>query len=199
MRFRRRTLSALLAAALIAVGLGTGPSAQAAPDDRLQRLLAYNPGSRLAGPDSIITKEGITLSLPSSPGRSAKGGAKAAAEAAGVPDTVCSYEHLCLFEHAEFGGEKLTVGTDCKVYPIWQLKMSNGRYWGNEVSSYVNNQKAGTWAFMWNNYGATDTADRNNWELIEGSKAAGKGLAEGVAWMPMNDMVNVLRACPGPW
>ncbi|MEN3610549.1 peptidase inhibitor family I36 protein [Plantactinospora sp. ZYX-F-223] len=191
MRFHRLTLSALLAAALIAIGFGVGPAAQAAPDDRLQRLLAYNPGSRLAGPDSIITEKGVTLSLPSS--KEANG------TAVGLPDTLCSYEHLCLFENAEFGGEKLTVGTDCSLYPIWQLKTSSGRFWGNEVSSYINNQKAGTWAFMWNNYGATDTADRNNWELIEGSKAAGKGLAEGVAWMPRNDMVNVLRACPGPW
>ncbi|WP_165942517.1 peptidase inhibitor family I36 protein [Micromonospora sp. KC721] len=191
MRFRRRTLSALLAGALIAIGFGVGPSAEAAPDDRLQRLLAHNPGSRLAGPDSIITEQGVTLSLPSS--------TKANAKAAGVPDTLCSYEHLCLFSDAEFSGEKLTVGTDCDVFPIWQLKMSNGRYWGNEVSSYINNQKAGTWAFMWNNYGAIDTADRNNWELIEGSRAAGKGLAQGVAWMPRNDMVNVVRPCPGPW
>jgi hypothetical protein len=175
---------------LIAIGIGVGPSAQAAPDDRLQRLLEYNPGSRLAGPDSVITKEGAILSLPAATKVNGR---------AGVPDTLCSYEHLCLFQHAEFAGEKLTVGTDCNVFPIWQLKMSNGNFWGNDVSSYINNQKAGTWAFLWNNYGATDTADRNNWELIEGSKAAGKGLAEGVAWMSSNDQVNVVRACPGPW
>ncbi|WP_433393640.1 peptidase inhibitor family I36 protein [Micromonospora sp. KLBMP9576] len=190
MRFRRRTLGVLLTAVLVAIGAGVGPSAQAAPDDRLQRLLANNPGSRIAGSDSVITKEGVTLSLPS---------AQRVAGLADVPETLCSYEHLCLFEHSEFGGEKLTVGTDCAVFPIWHLKMSNGKYWGTDVSSYINNQRAGTWVFMWNNYGATDTADRNNWELIEGSKAAGQGLAKGVAWMPNNDMVNVVRPCPGPW
>ncbi|HYN88893.1 MAG TPA: peptidase inhibitor family I36 protein, partial [Ardenticatenaceae bacterium] len=163
----RRTLSALVATAVIAVSFGVGPSAQAkdtnpAVDDRLQQLLANNPGARVAGPDSIVMPQGMTLSL---------GSAKASA----VPETLCSYEHLCLFEHADFKGEKLTFGSDCNLYPIWQLKMANGKFWGADVSSYINNQKAGTWAFMWNNYGAVDTADRNNWELIEGSKAPGKG------------------------
>ncbi len=194
MHVRRRTLSALVAAAVIAVGFGVGPSvrapqAHAAADDRMQRLLANNPGAQIAGPDSIVTSQGVTLSVPS-------------AQRAGVdtvPETLCAYEHLCLFSEPEFGGEKLTVGTDCLVYPIWMLKMSNGKFWGTDVSSYINNQKAGTWAFLWHNYGAKDTTDRNNWELIEGSKAAGKGKATGVAWMPMDNRVNVVRACPGPW
>lgn len=194
MHFRRRTLSALVAAAAVAVGFGVGPSVEAPParaaaDDRVQRLLANNPGARVAGPDSVVTAQGVTLSVPAAQ--------RAAADP--VPETLCAYEHLCLFSEPEFGGERLTVGTDCVVYPIWMLKMSNGKFWGDDVSSYINNQKAGTWAFMWNNYGAKDTADRNNWELIEGAKAAGKGKATGVAYLPMDDRINVVRACPGPW
>jgi hypothetical protein len=193
----RRTLSALVAAALVAVSFGVGPSAEAqAPttEERLQQLLAFNPGAKISGPDSIVTPEGVTLSLPASR-KSAK--ASAAQKASAVPETVCSFEHLCLFSDAYFEGEKLTFGADCNLYPIWQLKTSKGKFWGEEVSSYVNNQKAGTWAYLWHNYGAVDTADRDNWELVEGSKAPGKGLAVGVDYLVVNDYVNVVRPCPG--
>jgi hypothetical protein len=180
----RRALGAVLAAVLVAAGFGSGPSAEASEGNpRLRQLLANNPGATVAGPDSIAIADGVTLSMPST--------RSGAAEV----DDLCAYEHLCLFEEWDFKGEKLTIDLNCKLQYLGKFKASDGTSWKDRAHSYINNQPAGTWAMMYDNYGATDVVNPDDWEFIEASKARGKGLNQGVGWMPRSN-VDVVRACP---
>jgi hypothetical protein len=171
----------VVVAVVVAAGLGAGPSAEATAGGRLAQLLANNPGSVVTGPDSIRTPSGATLSLP-------------AVKAASSVDDLCTYEHLCLYSERSFEGEKLTIDLDCKVYYLWDKKMSNGKPW-TEVASYINNQKAGTWAHLWWNYGDKKNVEARYWILLESSKARGKGLNRGVGQMPLGN-TNIVSPCP---
>jgi hypothetical protein len=189
---RRGVLSVLVTAAVVVVGFGAGPSVQVAGasavgDDRLQGLLANNPGAKVAGPDSVVMPNGVTLSLPK------------ARKAGAAPDTLCPFESFCVYEHADFGGQYLIFGAECDLMPLWQYKMSNGRLWRDAVSSYINHQKAGTWAFLWDYWGAVDTAERNYMELVAGAKSGGQGKPVLVGIMPNSDVIDIVRPCPGPW
>ncbi len=177
----RRGLSAVVVAVVAAAGLGGGPSAEATAGGRLEQLLANNPGSIVTGPDSITTPSGVTLSL-------------AAAKAGASVDDLCTYEHLCLYSEQVYKGEKLTIDLDCKLYYLWDKKMSDGTSWNGRVASYINNQKAGTWAHLWWNFGDQKNVDAKNSVLLESSKALGKGLNKGVNGMPRGP-INVVRPC----
>jgi hypothetical protein len=182
----RRGLSAVVVAVVAAAGLGGGPSAEATAGGRLEQLLANNPGSIVTGPDSITTPSGVTLSL-------------AAAKAGASVDDLCTYEHLCLYSEQVYKGEKLTIDLDCKLYYLWDKKMSDGTSWNGRVASYINNQKAGTWAHLWWNLGSQQAPDGKNWVLVESSKARGKGLNRGVDQTPHAPMsighINLVRPC----
>ena len=194
-----RTLGAVACVILTTSALGAGmPSgaASAGPDDRLQGLLANNPGSVQVGPGTVRTPDGAEISLPTAAGtmRAAK---SASAKAALAAADRCSSEDLCLFQHQYWEGEKLTLPADCTLRALWTYKLSNGQTWDKHVDSYINNNpKAGTWATLFNVWGAKDLNEMDYWDIVESHRSAGPDApSNAIGGMPWADRTAVARVC----
>ncbi|WP_433393642.1 peptidase inhibitor family I36 protein [Micromonospora sp. KLBMP9576] len=167
--FRIPALCALLVAALAVAGslavarVGTAAATAAGrlPDARaaaaqLDRLVQHNPGAQRLAPNAVRLADGAILSFP----------------VAGVAEDACPYEDVCLFEHANFGGERLRFSI-CATYELRHYKLSDGRLWSSEVSSFVNRLPVGSWAYLWHKGGALPAeTGMAKWELLHSSRAA---------------------------
>lgn len=159
----RTVLAAVLAVAgsvavvRIGAAAAAGPRSEArAAAARLDRLVRHNPGARTLAPNAVRLADGVVLSFP----------------AAGVAEDKCSYEDVCLFEHADFGGERLRFSL-CMVYELRNYKLSDGRLWSTQVSSVINRLPAGSWAYLWHKGGAPPAeSGMAKWELLHSSRAA---------------------------
>jgi hypothetical protein len=166
-RFRSSALRTVLAAALAVTGsvavirIGTAtaadpPSGAPAAAVRLDGLVQHNPGARKLAPNAVRLADGAVLSFPLT----------------GVAEDKCSYEDVCLFEHEDFGGERLRFSL-CMVYELRNYKLSDGRLWSTQVSSVINRLPAGSWAYLWHMGGALPAEEgMAKWELLHSSRAA---------------------------
>jgi hypothetical protein len=196
-----RALGALACVSLTTTALGAGmpPGASAGPDDRLQRLLEYNPGSVRITPDTIRTKDGVEISLPtlSSKAKAAKTRQSKVELAAIASADRCSSEDLCLFQNQMYEGEKLTIPADCLMRGLWTYKLSNGQTWDLHVDSYINNNpKVGTWATLFRVWGSKDVADMDYWDIVESHRSAGPAApSNAIGGMPWANRTAAVRVC----
>ncbi|HYN88894.1 MAG TPA: hypothetical protein VER55_10200 [Ardenticatenaceae bacterium] len=191
-RFRSPALRMLLATALAVAAsvavlrIGAAVAAEGSPAARaaalrVERLIQHNPGAEQVAPNEVRLKSGAVVSFPM----------------AGVADEKCAYEDLCLFEHANFGGERIRF-TFCFLYVLKFDKLSDGRLWSTQVSSFINRHKSGTWAYIWNAGGSAPEAFGSaKWELLNASRAsAADAPPQQMASVPWNDRAEIVRPCP---
>jgi hypothetical protein len=183
---------------LLGAGMPSG-SATATTDDRLQRLLEYNPGSVQVGPGTIRTADGIEISLPTlaSKANVAKAGPNKGSLTAVAAVERCSAEDLCLFQNQLWEGEKLTIPADCAYRALWTYKLSNGQTWDKHIDSYIhNNANTKTWAIMWRVWGELDITKMDGWDIVEAHRSKGESSPyNAIAGMPWADRIGAARVC----
>ena len=188
-RFRFPALRMFLATALavgapvavVRIGASAAadrPSGAQAAAARLDRLVRNNPGAQQLAPNAVRLTDGAIVSFPM----------------AGVADDKCPYEDLCLFENADFGGERLRLN-HCTTYDLTHYYLSDGRSWRTQVSSFINHLQAGRWAYLWHKGGALPAeTGYANWELLYSSRArAAAEPPHQMASLPFNDRVEAVR------
>jgi hypothetical protein len=194
-RFRSPALRLLLVTA-VAVGVSVavvrigavvaaeGSPAVRAAAVRLDRLIEKNPGAKRVAPNAVELKNGVVLSFP-------------AAGVAGAAEEICAYEDVCLFEHENFGGERIRF-TFCFLYELRWFNLSDGRPWNTQVSSVINRHKVGTWASIWHKGGTLPSdPSSDKWELLYSSRAnAVDAPPQQMASVPWNDRAEMVRPCP---
>ncbi|MEN3610550.1 peptidase inhibitor family I36 protein [Plantactinospora sp. ZYX-F-223] len=193
-RFRSSALRTVLAAALTVAGsvavfrIGAAtavdpPSEARAAAVRLDRLVQNNPGARKLAPNAVRLPDGAVLSFPM----------------AGVAEDKCSYEDVCLFEHHDFGGERLRFSL-CMVYELRNYKLSDGRLWSTQVSSVINRLPVSSWAYIWHKGGAPPAEEgMAKWELLHSSRAnAADQPAQQFPSVGWNDRAEVVKPARVP-
>ncbi|WP_328989377.1 peptidase inhibitor family I36 protein [Kribbella sp. NBC_01245] len=134
-------LSGTAAATVAAPPDPTGLTAGLATAQRIQLqrqvddLLAKSPTGKQVGPNQVAWRGGkVTVTIPL-PGEKTARAAGEAMAPAGTPN--CSYYWTCFYEHADFGGRRLTW-SDCgglHDFQNWDFD--------NMTSSWHNNQSGG--------------------------------------------------------
>ncbi|WP_165942516.1 peptidase inhibitor family I36 protein [Micromonospora sp. KC721] len=188
-RFRLSALRTFLAASLVLAGsmavvrinaaTAAGPLSEARDAAvRLDRLVQHNPGARKLAPNAVRLPDGVVLSFPM----------------AGVAEDKCSYEDVCLFEHENFGGERLRFSL-CAVYELRHYSLSDGRLWSTQVSSVINRLPAGSWTHIWHKGGAPPAEEgMAKWELLHSSRAvAADQPAQQFPTVGWNDRAEVVK------
>ncbi|GGJ76555.1 hypothetical protein GCM10010123_03170 [Pilimelia anulata] len=117
--------------------------------------------------------------------------AAAGARRGGKP---CPAEALCLYEHADYQGEIVTLST-CGIFNLATFKLSTGKPWNDQASSYLNRRPAGMWSHFYHYDGSGDAGKPENWQHLFSSRADGDDPTEGWNLINPNDALDVVHVC----
>lgn len=128
---RRIALSIVTTGALLAFGAGSAAAAETTQQRQVDQLLALYPGSHQIGPAAVQVTPGIAALAPSA--------------AAGT----CAYRYLCVWSDAGTNGQTLAF-IRCDFVNLGEISFPGGGRWNDKLSSFANNQTAGTRSHFYN-------------------------------------------------
>ncbi|GGK31202.1 hypothetical protein GCM10010124_25020 [Pilimelia terevasa] len=106
----------------------------------------------------------------------------------------CPDGALCIYEHANYQGELVTLST-CGVFNLVTFKLSTGKPWNDQASSYLNRRPAGTWSHLYDYDGSGDASKPENWQHLFSSRSDGDDPVEGWNHIHPNDTVDIVHVC----
>ena len=138
-----RALTATVAVLIVLIPAGAA-SAESTADAEIAKLLEFYRGSHAVGSEGVQISPGVEVLLPRE------------LRAAGPLDgaSPCPGQRLCVFEHQDFDGLGLALSA-CEETDLGLIPHPVGYNWGDQMSSFVNNQAAGTKSTFYNFAGAT--------------------------------------------